>query len=57
MNKTILDDLDTIAPGPVETVAFYSCMVLLVVLVVAVVSFTTGYAWAYLRAGILAVLG
>lgn len=57
MKMTILDDLDALTPGPVETVAFYSCMALLVVLIVGVVSFTTGYAWGYLRAGILAVLG
>ncbi len=54
---TLLDDLDALKPGPIETVAFYTCMALLVMLVVGCISFATGYAWGYLRAGILAVLG
>lgn len=41
------DPFDELAPpGPLETFAFYGCMFLMLLIVVGVISFTTGLLWA-----------
>lgn len=51
------DDLDELAITPWERGALIGSLAMIVMFVVGCISFTTGYAWGYLRAGILAVLG
>ena len=51
------DDLDKLAIHWWEHTALFGALAMLIMFVVGCISFTTGYAWGYLRAGILAVLG
>jgi hypothetical protein len=51
------DDLDELALTPWERGALICALAMIILFVVGCISFTTGYAWGYLQAGILAVLG
>jgi hypothetical protein len=51
------DDLDKLTPHWWESAALMGALAMIILFVVGCISFTTGYAWGYLHAGILAVLG
>ena len=51
------DDLDDFAMSPWERRAFIVVLAMIIMIVFGCLSFTTGFAWGYLRASILAVLG
>ena len=53
----ISDDLDALTPGTVETIAFWTCVAMMMVLVVGCVSFATGLLWAdHIHPGIVHAL-
>ncbi len=50
-------DLDELTPGIVETIAFWACVLALLVLVIGSISFGTGLLWdAYIHPAIVKVL-
>ena len=54
----IYDDLDALTPGPVETLAFWLLVALMLGLCVGLVSFATGLLWSdYIHPGLLWVAG
>jgi hypothetical protein len=49
------DDLDMIPLRWWESVAFWGVVAMAAGVLIGTISFATGYAWAYLRAGILSL--